>query len=245
MKFLVILLLALFPGLDNIGSWLLSWTWTSEGDSLQVILCVILSRAFNTANLSSTMGVFPIIMNVLQFWLIDSIVKAKDASTLDADNPDALNRSEQEPLFDTAQDEEDVGSSTDLESQYTTARSRSPARLRSPARFNYDKPTSGPGTPYEIKSSGSSTPGETLELHAYPPSISHSFPSTSSSTKPNSKRRLKPPAPITVHSSSQPAVNSPGFHLSIDDASNTEWIDDWRDGDRSPRNIHKTAQAGL
>lgn len=40
MKFMVIALLGLFPGLDQIGEWLLSWTWTGDGDSVQVILCV-------------------------------------------------------------------------------------------------------------------------------------------------------------------------------------------------------------
>jgi len=40
MKLLVLLLLALFPGIYDVGEWLLSWTWTGEGDALQVILCV-------------------------------------------------------------------------------------------------------------------------------------------------------------------------------------------------------------
>lgn len=38
MKFLVVGLLQLFPGLDWIGEWLLGWTWTEKGDALQVIL---------------------------------------------------------------------------------------------------------------------------------------------------------------------------------------------------------------
>jgi hypothetical protein len=38
MKLTVFLLFALFPGLFGLGEWLLSWTWTGEGDSLQVIL---------------------------------------------------------------------------------------------------------------------------------------------------------------------------------------------------------------
>ena len=38
MKFMVIGLLALLPGLFTLGAWLLSWTWTGEGDALQVIL---------------------------------------------------------------------------------------------------------------------------------------------------------------------------------------------------------------
>jgi STIMATE family len=40
MKLLVFLLIAIFPVIFNLGEWLLSWTWTEEGDSLQVILCV-------------------------------------------------------------------------------------------------------------------------------------------------------------------------------------------------------------
>lgn len=40
MKLLVIGLLILFPFLFTIGEWLLSWTWTGDGDALQVILYV-------------------------------------------------------------------------------------------------------------------------------------------------------------------------------------------------------------
>jgi hypothetical protein len=38
MKFMVIALLALLPGLFTMGAWLLSWTWTGEGDTLEVVL---------------------------------------------------------------------------------------------------------------------------------------------------------------------------------------------------------------
>ncbi|PFH51345.1 hypothetical protein AMATHDRAFT_142890, partial [Amanita thiersii Skay4041] len=61
MKLLVIVLFSIFPAIFTFGEWLLSWTWTEEGDAFQVIF---------------TMGIFPIIMNILQFWFIDSIVKA-------------------------------------------------------------------------------------------------------------------------------------------------------------------------
>jgi hypothetical protein len=43
MKLAVILLLVLFPGIFKIGEWLLSWTWTGDGDALQVVLYVDLS----------------------------------------------------------------------------------------------------------------------------------------------------------------------------------------------------------
>ncbi|KAI0299101.1 vacuolar membrane protein-domain-containing protein [Multifurca ochricompacta] len=59
MKLLVVLLLAYWHGLVDIGVWLLSWL--GNGNTAQVVF---------------TMGLFPIFMNVVQFWLIDSIVKA-------------------------------------------------------------------------------------------------------------------------------------------------------------------------
>ncbi|CAE7229803.1 unnamed protein product [Rhizoctonia solani] len=61
MKVAVVLLFAVWPALYALGDWLLSWT---DGNaSIQVVF---------------VMGLFPIVMNVLQFWLIDSIVKLKD-----------------------------------------------------------------------------------------------------------------------------------------------------------------------
>ncbi|TFK55645.1 hypothetical protein OE88DRAFT_1622416, partial [Heliocybe sulcata] len=59
MKLLVIALFSLFPGIFQIGAWLLAWLGPT--DTVQVIF---------------VMGIFPIMMNILQFWLIDSIVKA-------------------------------------------------------------------------------------------------------------------------------------------------------------------------
>lgn len=38
MKAIVITILILFPGIYLIGEWLLSWTWTGDGDAVQVIL---------------------------------------------------------------------------------------------------------------------------------------------------------------------------------------------------------------
>jgi hypothetical protein len=41
MKLMVVALLALFPGIFKIGEWILSWTWTENGDAIQVILYVV------------------------------------------------------------------------------------------------------------------------------------------------------------------------------------------------------------
>lgn len=38
MKLVVVVFLVVFPGIYMLGEWLLSWTWTGEGDGLQVIL---------------------------------------------------------------------------------------------------------------------------------------------------------------------------------------------------------------
>ncbi|KAF7355681.1 hypothetical protein MSAN_01485900 [Mycena sanguinolenta] len=182
MKFMVIGLLALLPGLWTLGAWLLSWTWSGHGDSLEVIF---------------VMGIFPIIMNILQFWLIDSIVKASGVA-LDPDAPDPLDR---EPLFHDPDDEDDEGinvhAQTDIESHpRPVTRSLSPDSDRS---LSSDKLR----TLMEPKLSGSRSPGETVDMHAYPPT-----PVLREATKLKPKRR-NPPSPITIRNNNRPAVNSP------------------------------------
>ncbi|KAA1473361.1 hypothetical protein DENSPDRAFT_779796, partial [Dentipellis sp. KUC8613] len=93
MKLLVIAFFALWPGIFELGGWLLSFLGTN--DTAQVIF---------------VMGLFPILMNVLQFWLIDSIVKASSepgALALGADSPRA-SYDEHAPIFhSTDSDSED------------------------------------------------------------------------------------------------------------------------------------------
>ncbi|KAE9409802.1 hypothetical protein BT96DRAFT_806157 [Gymnopus androsaceus JB14] len=205
MKFLVIGLLALFPGLFKIGAWLLSWTWTGEGDALQVIV---------------VMGIFPIIMNILQFWLIDSIVKASanpvalGADALDADDAD------REPLFTSTSDDEDDDHPHpirhDIESQHIRSRSRSPLSTDIPSQHKGDSTFSD--NPYESKSSGSSSRVESMDSHSYPPSLSSSVTSTSSFASSShmireanklQKKRRAPPAPLNLKPAPQPVINSP------------------------------------
>lgn len=38
MKSVVVTFLVMFPGIYVAGEWLLGWTWTSDGDGLQVVL---------------------------------------------------------------------------------------------------------------------------------------------------------------------------------------------------------------
>ncbi|KAJ6616240.1 vacuolar membrane protein-domain-containing protein [Mycena sp. CBHHK59/15] len=198
MKFMVIGLLALLPGLFTLGAWLLSWTWTGEGDALQVVF---------------TMGIFPIIMNILQFWLIDSIVKASNVA-LDMDAADPLDR---EPLFG---DDEDDRSNAHAHNQDIESHPRAATRSRSMSSSRSrtsDKSTTLPPSPspLEIKSSGSSTPGQAVGMHAYPPSSSSSASSSSppqpvlrEATKLKPKRRAAP-TPLNIRTAYRPAVNSP------------------------------------
>ncbi|KAJ7098763.1 vacuolar membrane protein-domain-containing protein [Mycena belliarum] len=202
MKFMVIGLLALLPGIFTLGAWLLSWTWTGDGDAFQVIF---------------TMGIFPIIMNILQFWLIDSIVKASGVA-LDLDAPDPLDR---EPLFGAPDDDDDYeeeGTTAvdahapprDIESYprpHTRSLSPTSSRSRSSDKL---------GTPSEQKSSGSYSPSQPMDIHAYPPSLPSSASSASpqqaaplrEATKLKPKRRAAP-SPIHIRTVNRPAVNSP------------------------------------
>ncbi|KIK67690.1 hypothetical protein GYMLUDRAFT_256533 [Collybiopsis luxurians FD-317 M1] len=240
MKFLVIGLLALFPWLFTFGAWLLSWTWTSEGDAFQVIF---------------VMGIFPIIMNILQFWLIDSIVKASQSPVaLAADGPEP-DIDHHEPLFRASSDEEDDDHSHqphfDIENQ--RPRSRSPSSIHSRSH-SQDKDVTFSDNPYESKSSGSSSRAEASDAHSYPPSLSSSVTSSSSmssireASKLNKKRRA-PPAPLNLPKPIlQPIINSPStpqknaeakatrnesIHQknapSVVDPSRDEWAESWDD----------------
>ncbi|KAK0491439.1 vacuolar membrane protein-domain-containing protein [Armillaria novae-zelandiae] len=245
MKLLVIALLAFFPGLFIIGAWLLSWTRTGDGDALQVIF---------------TMGLFPILMNILQFWLIDSIVKASNEQfvSLDTDVHDTLDHADREPLFGVPSDDEDDDDTGNQRHDIENPRSRSPTHQHQQTQSN-DK-SSGGSTPLtsEPKQSGASTPqpipSEAHEVHAYPPSLSSSVasastvssispPSIREATKLNKKRR-SPPTPIHIRQARQPAVNTvspapisaaherkPSRPVVVVEPAGQEWADSWGDED--------------
>ncbi|KAF5392925.1 hypothetical protein D9757_001231 [Collybiopsis confluens] len=202
MKFIVIGLLALFPGLFKIGAWLLSWTWTDGGDAVQVIF---------------VMGIFPIMTNILQFWLIDSIVKASQSSlALPADTePDA---DVHEPLFSASSDDDDDDDNharrPHLDIENRRPRSRSPGSHSRSHSHSRDKLSTFSDNPYESKSSGSSSRVEAAsEAHSYPPSLSGSVASVSSVSissmrevgKSGNKKRRAPPAPLNLP---KPVVHS-------------------------------------
>ncbi|KAI0758250.1 vacuolar membrane protein-domain-containing protein [Fomes fomentarius] len=96
MKILVVALFVAFPVIFDLGEWLLSFLGTS--DAAQVIF---------------TIGIFPIVTNVLQSWLIDSIVKGSTnyaPLALVNETPRGSLDPDSEPLFRPSEDDNDRGS---------------------------------------------------------------------------------------------------------------------------------------
>lgn len=192
MKLVVVALFALFPGIFLIGEWLLSWTEVGkDSDNIQIVLYVTPYHSYSqtvTNCRSSTMGVFPIVMNILQFWLIDSIVKGKpsqyviipaEPGTLGEDGPDDNG----DPIF-TA---DDGGEVDDIENQ----RSAPP------------KPSAPTNKSTRPKATGGQSALAFLDgSHSYPPS---SPPSPINRPRKNSNDRnlrttRSPPAPLAKQS---------------------------------------------
>lgn len=167
------------------------------------------------------MGLFPIMMNVIQFWLIDSIVKASVhgapvALPTDAVDPD------QEPLFRGSidDDDEDDNHPHDIENPPVRPRSYSPLKdgRISPTEEENKSSTAISITP---AASGSGTPKNVEDhalhpvVHAYPPSMG-STSSSPASSRPSSvsppKRRRSPPPPLVLQPiahAAQPALPKP------------------------------------
>lgn len=183
------------------------------------------------------MGIFPIIMNILQFWLIDSIVKASESPSV-ALEPDSQNSFEgdrdREPLFGAPSDDEDDDNET-TRPQYDIENPRSRSQSRDGTKVST--------TPEDHKSvtttsiSGTSTPGKVTEedasvaMHAYPPSTaSTSLTSTSpvsrrNSTSPTSrenKAKRTTPAPLHLQSARHPAQTSRPISIKQADAQTEE-----------------------
>jgi hypothetical protein len=207
MKILVVGLFAAWPGISTVGDWLLSWTAIGDGDVIQVILCVSYLRGYSGLILRhSVMGIFPIIMNILQFWLIDSIVKASSSSdVLPTDSHRTSDAQDREPLFRETEDDEDEAR-RDIENPkpiYLRMPSEDEAKtivVSEDAKGTY----SGTTSPLSIPESASSS---TLASHGYPPASVESLSSHGSRSRHKYKR--SPPPPLEFRTSHMPAINSP------------------------------------
>jgi hypothetical protein len=225
MKLVVVGIFALFPYIFSIGQWLLSWT--GDGSNIQIVLLVSYSSTcvhVLTDCSCSVMGIFPIAMNILQFWLIDSIVKATGQAVV-AIVDEAEDAADREPLFRASEDDGDDDDAEaarvrDIEASRPRAPSKTPSKTTS---LKEDEPKSvAPSV------GGSSTPGTgttrghragaSFAMHAYPPRDRElSLPTTSdedespTSARSNSSRRRSPPPPLLPRSPMQPAMNSPSL----------------------------------
>ncbi|KAI0089198.1 vacuolar membrane protein-domain-containing protein [Irpex rosettiformis] len=209
MKLLVLALFAATPGIFKAGEWLLSFLGSS--DTAQVIF---------------VMGIFPIIMNILQFWLIDSIVKAGAYNTSVALPSDDIEHGvdpDEEPLFRASTDDEDDETHRhDIEDPRHISRSPSRSRSRDSRAEDESKSSSTGTSPTATASgSGSITPKGTqaIAMHAYPPSLTSTStspvsswnPSTrANSVSPHNNWRRSPPPPLTFQPRSPaPAAVNP------------------------------------
>lgn len=165
------------------------------------------------------MGIFPIMMNILQFWLIDSIVKSSPAASValptvtPRSSADGEHEHEHEPLFRASSDDEDDEGAFPARHDIENPRLRSRSRSVDTDRLMPDASKSlGSETSTAVGSSPGSPKGpkpidikHDAEPHAYPPSLAGSSVSTVSSSVASSlplarsrspkRKRSDPPPP--------------------------------------------------
>ena len=195
-------------------------------------------------------------MNIIQFWLIDSIVKASahGSVALPTDSPRPSDDPAAEPLFRGSTDDEDDDDTRphDIENP-PLPRSRSQSKdSRAPSAPDENKSSLGASSTPTASGSGAVTPkildsdSLTASTHAYPPSLASTSTSPASSRQSSvspPKRRRSPPPPLAL----QPIHHSihdglPQVDTSVSDAhpvedvvhDEKEWAawdeqDDWVD----------------
>jgi len=189
------------------------------------------------------MGIFPIIMNVLQFWLIDSIVKASGVVALPSDSSrNSFDDLAREPLFDTPSDDED-DSSINVQPRHDIE--NPPPQQSQPATEHSRTILPQPPENKAIAHSSSDTsePRDIPVIHSYPPSVASTSTTRSASPPfvkpqhlPKQFKRRPPPPPLDLESPSHPAANIPAAVREVekqdlaDDASR-EWDNSWGDSD--------------
>ena len=165
------------------------------------------------------MGFFPILMNVVQFWLIDSIVKAGGIGSiaLPSDSPDPADR---EPLFHSSTNP----TSEDDDSEVGDV-------IASPAKRDVEAQAQA----QLLRRSNDSS-------HTYPPSLTGSLtltgvPRASISPPPlsrsvlSARRHRSPPAPLLPRSPKVPVLNSPELPPETGADVSARSKEDWQEWD--------------
>jgi hypothetical protein len=171
------------------------------------------------------MGLFPIAMNILQFWLIDSIVKATQQPAVALDSEEGHDSDVREPLFRASEDDDDDDDAGERPRDIESARPRPPSRTPSKTSGTGDEhkstATITPGASTSSTPGTSSRAGASFAMHAYPPRDRSTPPTPDDEEEPsptsarsNSSRRRSPPPPLLPRSPLQPAINSPSLMLS-------------------------------
>jgi len=204
------------------------------------------------------MGIFPILMNVLQFWLIDSIVKASSVAAVALDiEHDAQH--DREPLFNSGSDDEedDHPTRSNVLNRRDSLTSYDSRGLHSHDDLTFDTEVT---TLDENKPLGNAS--KPADAYSYPPSLSSSFSSDAPSTHDpkaprvaknlmkKSKRR-DGPTPLNAHTqhelshtagpSSMPHTppappQPPVTHVAME---SLDWADTWDDAVEWDKNGHK------
>ena len=129
MKVVVLIIFLVFPWISRVGDWALGWTEGNE--KVQIVFVMML---------------FPLIMNAMQYYIIDSFIKRETdhESVYGYDNENPPGHSEAAGRYQgaTPESESDSGaeSETDLRMHHSAVMNRAPRREYDPSRDS-DSPT--------------------------------------------------------------------------------------------------------
>lgn len=187
--------------------------------------CTYLTSLTQSQLISSVMGIFPILMNIIQFWLIDSIVKASSMAAVALDIEHGAHDSE--PLFQGGSDDEDNyhPSRSEAPDHRLSNSSSEPRRLGLHDNLSFTIPTQNDAN-------------DQSEAHAYPPSLSSSMTSNApTSQAPRIAKNLmkqskqRSSQPETSHLSGPSSISQlPRQHHPVA-PENADWTDSWDDAD--------------
>jgi len=142
MKACVFFLFQICPWIIVVGNWALRWT---EGNEAIQIAFVML--------------IFPLIMNALQYYIIDSFIKNSKAAAQDVGDAGEHSGGEEEGLLPEEEEEEDVEAGIDADETQKDLKVTSKPKGSKTKSYGADK-DSQPGTPVgESSSSGSQMEG--------------------------------------------------------------------------------------
>jgi hypothetical protein len=181
--------------------------------------------------LYSVMGIFPILMNIIQFWLIDSIVKASSMAAVALDIEQGT-RHDSEPLFQGNSEDED-----DFDPRPNT-------NHRSSSLSDARRLDTSDDRSFDTNTSEILITKESINSHSYPPSLSGSISSNvASSLDPKSpkvknlvkqgNRRMAGTSSESSHlsgSSSLPRTPLQATHVHQVTES-ADWAESWDDAD--------------